>query len=68
MLPLTVRSKCFEAITGRHAKIAQHSRLIQKTQFSQGDILDIRRQFSAPTSGPDQFRLGIGKALNHAKL
>jgi len=39
MLPLTIRSKCFEAIAGRYAKIAQHPRLIQKAQFSQSDIL-----------------------------
>ena len=68
MLSLTVRSKCFKAIAGRNAKVSQRSRLIQKTQFSQGNILDVGRQFSAPASGPDQFRFGIGKALNHAKL
>ena len=43
MLSLTIRSECFEAIAGRHAKIAQHARLIQKAQFSQSDILDVRR-------------------------
>jgi hypothetical protein len=30
--------------------------------------LDIRRQLSAPASGPDQFRFGIGKALDHERL
>jgi hypothetical protein len=43
MLSVTIRSKCFEAIAGRNAKIAQHPRLVQKTQFSQCDILDVRR-------------------------
>jgi hypothetical protein len=42
MLSLTIRFKCFEAIAGRNAEIAQHPRLIQQTQFSQGDILDVR--------------------------
>jgi hypothetical protein len=68
MLPQAIRSKCFEAIAGRHTKIAKHPSLIQKTKLSQSDVLDIRRQFSAPASGPDQFRFGIGKALDHARL
>jgi hypothetical protein len=67
MLSLTIRSKGFKAVAGRHAKIAQHPWLIQKTKLSQRDILDVRRQFSAPTPGPDQFRFGIGKALNHPR-
>ena len=68
MLPLTIRSKCLEAISGRNAKVSQRSRLIQKTQFSQSNILDVGRQFSAPTSGPDQLCFGIGKALKHDGL
>jgi hypothetical protein len=64
MLSPTVRFKCFEAIAGRHAKIAEHPRLIQKTKLSQGDVLDLCRQFSAPATGPDQFCFGIGEALD----
>jgi hypothetical protein len=45
MLPQTIRSKCLEAISGRNAKVSQRSRLIQKTQFSQSNILDVGRQF-----------------------
>jgi hypothetical protein len=33
MLPLTIRSKRFEAIARRNAKIAQYPRLIQKTNL-----------------------------------
>jgi hypothetical protein len=40
-------------------------RLIQKTKLPQSDVLDVRRQFSAPAPGPDQFRFGIGEALDH---
>jgi hypothetical protein len=65
MLPLSIRSKRFEAIARRNAKIAQYPRLIQKTKLPQSDVLDVRRQFSAPAPGPDQFRFGIGEALNH---
>jgi len=65
MLSLTVRSKCFEPIARGHAKIAEHPGLIQKTKLSERDVLDISRQSSAPTAGPDQFRFGIGEALNH---
>jgi hypothetical protein len=43
MLSLAIRSQCFKAIAGRNAKIAQHPGLIQKTQFSQSNILDVRR-------------------------
>ena len=66
MLPLTIRSKCFEPIAGRDAKIPERPGLIQKTQFSQSHVLDVRGQFSTSASGPDQLRFGIGKALNHA--
>jgi len=53
MLPLTVRSKCFEAIARRNAKIAQYPRLIQKTKLSQSDGLDVCRQFRIRR--PDQI-------------
>jgi hypothetical protein len=68
MLSLPIRLQRLKAIAGRDSQLAQHSCLIQKTQFSQRDILDIRRQLSAPASGPDQFRFGIGKALDQARL
>jgi len=68
MLSLTVRSKGFEPIARWHSKIAEHPGLIQKTKLSERDVLDISRQFSAPTAGPDQFRFGIGEALNYHEL
>jgi hypothetical protein len=43
MLSLAIRSNGLEAIAGRNAEIAQYPRLVQKTQFSESDILDIRR-------------------------
>jgi hypothetical protein len=43
VLSVATRSKCFEAIAGRNEKIAQHPRLVQKTQFSQSNILDVCR-------------------------
>ena len=68
MLPLTIRSERLKVIAGRDAKISQRPGLIQKTQFPQGNIPDVGRQFSAPASGPDQFRFGIGKALDQDPL
>ena len=68
MLSVAVRSKRFEAIAGRDAKITEHPRLIQKTKFSQSDILNVCRQFSATAAGPDQFRFRIGEPLNHDQL
>jgi len=43
MLSLAIRSQRFEAIVGRYAKIAQCPCLIEKSQFSESDILDVRR-------------------------
>jgi hypothetical protein len=43
MLPLPIGLQRLETIAGRHAKIAQYLRLIQKTQFSKCNILDVRR-------------------------
>ena len=68
MLSLPIRSQRFKSIARRNAKIAEHPGLIQKTKFSQRDILNIGRQFSASPAGPDQFCFGIGEALNHARL
>jgi hypothetical protein len=51
MLPLTIRSEGFEPIAGWNAKIPERPCLIQKTQFSQGHVLDVRGQFP----GPDQI-------------
>jgi hypothetical protein len=68
MLSPTVRSECFEPIARGHSKFAEHPGLIQKTKLSKRDVLDISRQFSAPTAGPDQLCFGIGEALNHPQI
>jgi hypothetical protein len=68
MLSPTVHSECFEPIARGHSKIAEYPGLIQKTKLSKRDVLDISRQFSAPTAGPDQFCFGIGEALNHPQI
>jgi hypothetical protein len=65
VLSLPIGPERLKAIAGWHAKIAEHPGLIQQTKLSQSDALNVRRQFSAPAAGPDQFRFGIGKALNH---
>jgi hypothetical protein len=43
VLSQTIRSQGFQTVAWRHAQIVQDACLIQKTQFSQRDILDIRR-------------------------
>ena len=43
MLPLPIGLQRLKTIAGWYAKIAQYPRLIQKTQLSQCDILDVRR-------------------------
>ena len=68
MLSLTIRAQRFQTIAWRHTKVVQYLRLIQKTQFSQSGVLNIRRQFSTAPSGPDQLRLRIDEALDHDQL
>jgi len=53
MLPPTIRSERLEAIAGWNAKVSQRPGLIQKTQLSQGNILDVGRQFRLRR--PDQI-------------
>jgi hypothetical protein len=68
ILSLPIGSQGLKTIAGRHPKIAQYPGLIQKTQLSESDVLDVRRQFSTPASRPDQLGFGIGEALNHSRL
>src|SRR5205085_8373582 len=68
MLSLPVSLEQFEAVTRWNPKVADSPGLIQKTKLSQRNVLDIRRQFSAPPAGPDQLGFRIGKALNHGRL
>jgi hypothetical protein len=68
VLSYAIRSKSLKAIARRQAKIGQHPSLIQKTQLSKCSVLDVRRQFSASPSRPDQFRFEVGEALNHDEL
>jgi hypothetical protein len=68
VLPLPIRLQRFEPISWRNAKIVEDPGLIQKTKFSQSDVLNVWRQFSAPPSRSDQFDLGIGEVLDHIQL
>src|SRR6185437_13629408 len=68
VLSLPVRLQGFEPIAGRNAQVIEQPGLIQKAKLSQRDILNVRRQSSALPSRPDQFRLGIGKTLDHDEL
>jgi hypothetical protein len=62
VLSLAIGLQCLKAIAGWYTKIANHPSLIQKTKLSQSNVLDVRWQFSASASGPDQLGLGIGKS------
>ena len=41
--------------------------LIQHTQLSQGDTLNVRRQFPAPPTAPDQGGFPVGEASDHGR-
>jgi hypothetical protein len=68
MLPSPISSQRLKTVPGRDTQITKYAGLIQKTKFPQRDVLNVRRKFSAPPSGPDQIRLGIGETLNHGRL
>jgi hypothetical protein len=62
MLSQPIGPQGFKTIAGRHPEIAQYPGLIQKTQLSESDVLNVRRQFSALAARPDQFGFGICEA------
>jgi len=68
VLSVPIRLQRLKPVAGWNAKIVEHAGLVQKTKLSQCDVLNVRRQFSASPSGPDQFCLGVGKALDHDEL
>jgi hypothetical protein len=53
VLSLPVSLQGFEPVAGWNAQVIEHPGLIQETKLSQGDVLNIRRQFSALPSRPD---------------
>jgi hypothetical protein len=57
-----------EAIAGGNAQVFQSLRLIEHSELSKGDDLDISRQPSTSSAGPDQLRFAIREALNHSLL
>jgi hypothetical protein len=63
VLSLPIGLERFKPVAGRDTKVANHAGLVQKTKLPQRDILNIRRQFSAPAPGPNQVRLRIGRSL-----
>jgi len=62
VLSLSIGLERLQTVTGWNAQIAKHAGLIQEAKLSQRHVLDVRRQYAAPPTGPDQFRLGIGEA------
>ncbi|SMX60107.1 protein of unknown function [Bradyrhizobium sp. ORS 285] len=68
MLPGAVSPQSLEPVPGRHPEIVKNPGLIQKTKFAKCDILNVRRQSSAPPAGPYQLRFPIREALDHDGL
>jgi len=68
VLTATGARERFEPIARRNPEVSHNPCLVQQTQFSQGGILNVGRQFSASPSGPDQLCLGVRKALDHVRV
>jgi len=68
MLPLPPPFEDLEPIPGRRPKIIEDSRLIEQTKLPQRRSLDIGRQSTAPSTGPDDGGLRAGEALYHVQL
>jgi hypothetical protein len=61
MLPSSVGPECLESIARRDTKIVEHSRLVQQTKLAQGDILDVRWEFTASSSSQTSSVSGSAK-------
>jgi len=65
MLSLPVGLQRFQPVARWNTQVRKHPRLILQTELSQGYVLNVGRQSSAPPAGPDQFCFWIGEALDH---
>jgi len=54
MLSASIFRQRFEPIAGRHSKIVERPRVVDKTELSQRHRLDIRRKPSAASTFPDR--------------
>src|SRR3954464_14070837 len=52
MLPATIPDESFQPVAGRHPKILQRARVVNKTKLSQRNRLDIREQPATAPPGP----------------
>ena len=65
MLAVTVTPKWLETVARRDTQIVQDARLIEKSQLSQRDRLNIRWQFPASQAGPDTLCFSVGEIADH---
>jgi hypothetical protein len=68
VLSRPVARKGFKPITRRYTEIIQDARLIEHTEFAQGNRLNVRREFSASLARPYQSSFTVGEATDHDAL
>jgi hypothetical protein len=65
VLTSSISNQCFKPVVGRHSQITESHGIIDQTQLSQCDGLDVRWQASAAAALPDRRSLRITKADDH---
>ncbi|KPF46613.1 hypothetical protein IP76_06520 [Rhizobium sp. AAP43] len=55
----------FQPIAWRNAEVLQDPRVVDQTEFSQRNSLNVRRKLAASLTGPDALCFFIRKALDH---
>jgi hypothetical protein len=65
VLTLAFTVQRFETIARRHPKIVEPSCVVQQTQLSQRDGLNVGRKLSAPPAFPDRCRFATAEAGDH---
>jgi len=67
VLPCATADKFFQTIRGRNAQIIDCFGIIQHSQFSQSDLLNVGRQFARAREIVDFLGFGMFERFNHAK-
>ena len=60
--------ECFQPICRRHAQVFESPRIVEKTQLSKGDILNVRRQLAVSVARPDSRGLVVMEADDRERV
>jgi hypothetical protein len=65
VLPAPIPGQCFEPIARRHPKVVEGPSIVDQTQLSQRDPLDIRWKPPAASTIPDGLGFAIAEGYDH---